>query len=53
MGIRWRHEVAERWLRERRRVNDVLDRLPEIGFDAEFQRRFEPEIARSFREQLS
>jgi NADPH-dependent 2,4-dienoyl-CoA reductase/sulfur reductase-like enzyme len=53
MGIRWRHAVAERWLRERRPVDDVLRRLPEIGFDPEFQHRLEPEIARRFREQLS
>lgn len=52
MGIRWRHEVAERWLRERRPVRDVLDRLDEIAFDAELARRDEPYIARAMREQL-
>ncbi len=53
MGIRWRHEVAERWLRERRPVGWVLDHLGELAFDPELHRRHEPAIARAFREQLS
>ncbi len=53
MGIRWRHEVAERWLRERRPAAEVIDRLHEIAFDPELHRRHEPAIARAFREQLS
>jgi len=51
IGIRWRHEVAEAWLRERRGLDHVLDHLGEIAFDPELHRRHEPEIARAFREQ--
>jgi hypothetical protein len=53
MGVRWRHEVAERWLSERRPVAYVLDHLHEIAFDPELQRCWEPAIVRSFREQLA
>ena len=52
MGIRWRHEVCERWIREERPVEHVLDRLAEASFDPELFRRFEPEIAASLRAQL-
>jgi NADPH-dependent 2,4-dienoyl-CoA reductase/sulfur reductase-like enzyme len=53
IGLRWRHEVAARWIAEQRSVSDALDCLPELGFDPEFHRRFEDEISRSFRGQLS
>ncbi len=53
MGLRWRHEVAERWISEGRQVRDALDGLRELAFDPEFNRSHEAEISRSFREQLS
>ena len=53
MGIRWRHEVAERWIAERRPIGETIDNLGELGFDPELHRRFESEISQSFREQLS
>jgi len=53
LGIRWRHVVADRWLRERRSVEDVIDRLGELAFDPEFQRGHENEMVSRFREQLS
>lgn len=53
IGLRWRHEVAERWIAEQRSVSDALDCLPELGFDPEFHRRFEDEISQSLRGQLS
>ena len=53
MGVRWRHEVAESWLHERRAAGEVIERLHEIGFDPELHRKHEGEIARTFREQLS
>ncbi len=52
LGIRHRHPVWERWLAEERTVERVIDHLGEGNFDPEFYRRFEPEIAASFREQL-
>ena len=53
MGIRWHHEVCERWLCEKRPVAWVLDHLEEANFDPEFFRRYENEMARTFRGQLS
>ena len=53
MGIRWRHEVCERWLAEKLPVEDVLARLGEANFDPELGRRHEHEIERSFRRQLA
>ena len=53
MGARWRHEVAERWIREQRSVEEVIDDLPELAFDPELHRRYEGQMAAGFREQLS
>jgi len=53
MGIRWRHEVAESWIRQKRSVDEVIGSLSQLAFDQEFHRRQEPTIARVFREQLS
>jgi len=53
MGIRFRHEVCERWIREKRPVVEVLDRLGEANFDPEFTRRHEPDAARALREQVA
>jgi NADPH-dependent 2,4-dienoyl-CoA reductase/sulfur reductase-like enzyme len=53
MGIRWRHEVCERWIREQRDVPYVLEHLGEANFDPEFYRRHEAEIVSTFRGQLA
>ncbi len=53
MGIRWRHEVCERWIREKRPVSYVLDHLEEANFDPEFYRHYEREIAETLRDQLA
>jgi NAD(P)H-nitrite reductase large subunit len=47
MGLRWRHEVCERWLAERRSVDFVLAHLAEANFDPEFYARLEPEVRRA------
>lgn len=43
-GIRMRHKVCERWIRERRGLEYALTHLPEANFDPEFFRQFEPQI---------
>jgi NADPH-dependent 2,4-dienoyl-CoA reductase/sulfur reductase-like enzyme len=48
MGIRWRHEVCERWIAEERDLAHVLARLGEASFDPELFRRHEDEIAAAF-----
>lgn len=52
MGIRYRHEVCERWLREHRDLDHVLDHLAEGSFDPELFRRYEAEIVAGLRRQL-
>lgn len=48
-GIRLRQQVCERWIREKRSLEYVLEHLREANFDPEFFRRFEPEILRQHR----
>jgi NADPH-dependent 2,4-dienoyl-CoA reductase/sulfur reductase-like enzyme len=51
MGLRIRHEVCERWIRESLPIHGVLARLGEANFDPEFFARHEPEIASAFARQ--
>jgi NAD(P)H-nitrite reductase large subunit len=43
-GIRYRQEVCERWIREGRTVEYVLENLGEGNFDPEFFKQYESEI---------
>ncbi len=52
MGIRYRHEVCERWIEEGASVREVLPRLGEASFDPELHRRHEAEVRATFFEQL-
>jgi NADPH-dependent 2,4-dienoyl-CoA reductase/sulfur reductase-like enzyme len=53
MGLRWRHPVAERWIREQRGVDFALEHLGELAFEPELHHRYEAEIASGLREQLA
>ena len=53
MGIRYRHQVCDSWIAERRPVADVLENLEEANFDPEFYRRYEAEIVGTLTEQIS
>ncbi len=48
MGQRWRHEVCERWLKEKLPVREVIARLEEPHFEPEFFKRHENEMRRTF-----
>lgn len=48
-GIRLRHECFDRWLRERRSIQFVMEHLEEAAFDPEFFVRHEKEIIHSFK----
>jgi NADPH-dependent 2,4-dienoyl-CoA reductase/sulfur reductase-like enzyme len=48
MGLRWRHEVCERWLRDRLPLREVVERIDEPYFEPELFRRHEPAIRRAF-----
>jgi NADPH-dependent 2,4-dienoyl-CoA reductase/sulfur reductase-like enzyme len=52
-GIRLRHEKFDLWLREKREVNFVIDRLVEANFDPEFTERHEKEICELFLKETS
>ncbi|MEQ8272640.1 MAG: FAD/NAD(P)-binding oxidoreductase [Deltaproteobacteria bacterium] len=53
MGLRWRHVVAEKWLKEKRSVKDAIGALSELTFEPEFHNGHEQAITTAFSEQLS
>lgn len=44
MGIRYRHEVCEKWIRTAANIEDVLADLSLANFDPEFYTEYEPEL---------
>lgn len=44
LGVRFRHAVCEKWLREGRKIDDVLAHLPEANFDPEFFKKYESNL---------
>lgn len=44
LGMRMRHEVAERWIKEKRTVAYALEHLEDANFDPEFYKKFSGEI---------
>jgi len=53
LGIRYRHEVCTRWIKEEKPISYVLQHLREANFDPEFYRRYEKEVAGYFTQLLS
>lgn len=47
-GIRLRHECFDKWLREKKDIQFVLNNLRQANFDPEFFRRHEPDIINAF-----
>jgi 3-phenylpropionate/trans-cinnamate dioxygenase ferredoxin reductase component len=52
MGIRYRHEVCERWIETGASICEVLPQLGQANFDPEFHARHEAEICTALFEQL-
>ncbi|MFN8711678.1 MAG: NAD(P)/FAD-dependent oxidoreductase [Bacteroidota bacterium] len=50
-GMRMRHELFDRWLKHRKKVDYVIQHLNDAAFDPEFYRTFENEIAEAFSKQ--
>ena len=44
MGVRYRQEVCEKWIREKTQIEDVLTNLSLANFDPEFFREYEREV---------
>ena len=51
MGIRFRHEVCEKWIRDGTSLQEVLENLNLANFDPEFYKTYETLIRKSFSEQ--
>lgn len=51
MGVRYRHEVCEKWIREQTPVEEVLQNLGMANFDPEFYKEYEKELIRIYNEQ--
>jgi NADPH-dependent 2,4-dienoyl-CoA reductase/sulfur reductase-like enzyme len=50
MGIRYRHQVCERWIAEGTDIKEVVRNLRAANFDPEFFREYEPAFIRAFNE---
>ncbi len=48
LGIRFRHEVCEKWIAEQRSLRYVLENLAQANFDPELFRRFEPAVVAQY-----
>jgi NAD(P)H-nitrite reductase large subunit len=53
IGVRYRYDVCERWIVEKRPLDYVLDHLGEANFDPEFFKKHERQIAAAFKEQVA
>jgi NAD(P)H-nitrite reductase large subunit len=47
-GVRNRHEVWDKWLKEKRTLDYIIANLPKANFDPEFFRHWEGEIQKKF-----
>lgn len=50
MGVRYRHEVCEKWLQEKTSLEEVLENLSLANFDPEFYQEYEGEILKKYQE---
>jgi NAD(P)H-nitrite reductase large subunit len=51
MGIRYRHEVCDKWLREKTPIETVLQNLGLANFDPEFFKEYEQELIHLYNQQ--
>lgn len=51
MGVRYRHEVCEKWLREKANVEEVLQKLGMANFDPEFYEEYEQDVIAIYNQQ--
>ncbi len=53
MGIRYKHEVCDRWIQSKAKIKEILPKLKEANFDPEFFKKYEKEIIEEFNFQIS
>ena len=51
MGVRYRHEVCEKWLKEKTSIEDVLENLSLANFDPEFYKSYEADVLNIYQKQ--
>ena len=51
LGIRFRHEVCEKWIKEETHVDEVMTQLALANFDPEFYKMYELEIVAAYNQQ--
>ncbi len=51
MGVRYRHEVCEKWLRNGAHIEDVLKKLSLANFDPEFYKEYEADVIQLYNKQ--
>ena len=51
MGIRYRHEVCEKWIKDKVHVEEVLQNLGLANFDPEFYKEYEADVIQLYNQQ--
>ena len=51
MGVRYRHEVCEKWIKDKTPIETVLQNLGLANFDPEFYKEYEHEVVKVFNKQ--
>ena len=51
MGVRYRHEVCEKWLKEKTPIDEVIQNLGIANFDPEFYKEYEAEVVKIYNQQ--
>jgi NAD(P)H-nitrite reductase large subunit len=51
LGMRLRHEVCDKWLQGKRKIDDVMANLYQLNFDPEFFDKYERKILSSYNQQ--
>lgn len=51
LGMRLRHEVCDKWLQEKRKIDDVMANLHQLNFDPEFFDKHEKNILFAYNQQ--
>jgi NADPH-dependent 2,4-dienoyl-CoA reductase/sulfur reductase-like enzyme len=51
MGVRYRHEVCEKWLKEKTHIEEVLRNLGIANFDPEFYKEYEEDVVKIYNQQ--
>jgi len=50
LGVRYRHEVCEKWILDETPIESVLQELSIANFDVEFQKQYESEVIKLYNE---